>query len=197
MCSRTASRERRTVRREGRNSGSRSRPTRPRHRAGRGDTYHRVRSKSRSTRDSRASFFTAAAVARASVAVFRVFSRIVRSRSFASRCAASRHDPPSRVLLASPAPRSLAFAPPPRAADVSSALSLVPVAPALRHGLNSAPYPRVLGPLRSSCGCIRHVRQGRSSGWLEVPRRSRSPDDRTRPGGTRPRNRVSCPLGER
>ena len=141
--------------------------------------------------------FTAAAVARASVAVFRVFSRIVRSRSFASRCAASRHDPAPRVLLASPAPRSLAFAPPPRAADVSSALSLVPVAPALRHGLNSAPCPRVLAPLRSSCGCIRHVRQERSSGWLEVPRRSRSAGDRTRPGGTRPRNRVSCPLGER
>ena len=113
------------------------------------------------------------------------------------RPAASRHAPPSRVLLASPAPRSLAFAPPPRAADVSCALSLVPVAPALRHGLNSAPCPRVLGPLRSSCGCIRHVRQERSSGWLEVPRRSRSAGDRTRPGGTRPRNRVSCPLGER
>ena len=99
------------------------------------------------------------------------------SRGSYARAASSRHAPPSRVLLASPAPRSLAFAPPPRAADVSSALSLVPVAPALRHALNSAPCPRVLGPLRSSCGCIRHVRQGRSSGWLEVPRRSRSAND--------------------
>ena len=107
------------------------------------------------------------------------------SRGSYARAASSRRVPPSRVLLASPAPRSLAFAPPPRAADVSCALSLVPVAPALRHGLNSAPCPRVLGPLRSSCGCIRHVRQERSSGWLEVPRRSRSAGDRTRPDSTR------------
>ena len=49
---------------------------------GRARATGRDRAQSRSTRDSRASFFAAAAVARASVAVFRVFSRIVRSRSF-------------------------------------------------------------------------------------------------------------------
>ena len=49
---------------------------------GRARATGRDRAQSRSTRDCRASFFAAAAVARASVAVFRVFSRIVRSRSF-------------------------------------------------------------------------------------------------------------------
>ena len=83
----------------------------------------RVGSRSRSTRDSRASFLATVTGYRALGMVFRVFSRIVRSRPVAPP-----HAPPSRVLLASRAPRSLA----------------IPVTPAFRHGLNSAPDPRVL-----------------------------------------------------
>ena len=48
---------------------------------------YRVGSRSRSTRDSRASFLATVTGDRASGGVFRVFSRIVRSRSFAPRCA--------------------------------------------------------------------------------------------------------------
>ena len=56
---------------------------------------YRVGSRSRSTRESRASFLATVRGYRSSGVVFRVFSRIVRSRSPA-RCV-----PPSRVLLTS------------------------------------------------------------------------------------------------
>ena len=64
---------------------------------------YRVGSRSRSTRDSRASFLATVTGDRASGGVFRVFSRIVRSRSFAPRCAPAFSCPP-RVSSA-PLPR--------------------------------------------------------------------------------------------
>ena len=56
--------------------------------------------RSRNTRDSRVSFLAAAVVAKASVAVFRVFSRIVRSRSSAG--AKSCHAPFRHTLAPAP-----------------------------------------------------------------------------------------------
>ena len=75
---------------------------------GRARATGRDRAQSRSTRDCRASFFAAAAVARASVAVFRVFSRIVRSRSFVPPRPAFSCPP---CVSSAPLPRVRATAP--------------------------------------------------------------------------------------
>ena len=120
-----------------------------------------------------ASFFAAAAVARTSVAVFRVFSRIVRSRSFVPPRPGTPAFSCPPCVSSAPLPRVRATAP--RSRCLLRAFSRASGScPPARPQFGPVPTcPRAASiVLRMYPACS----PGRSSGWLEVPRRSRSAD---------------------